>query len=100
MTDNKYEPEEIANSKRIFKSATPKGTLDWYIKWISSVIILVAITIRSSGIPELMIYDMILSWIGAVGWFIVGYLWRDRAVIILNGVIGIILFSGILNHLY
>ena len=24
---------EIKNSKRIFKSATPKYTADWYLKW-------------------------------------------------------------------
>lgn len=95
-----FSQKELENSKRIFKSATPKGDLSWYIKWASSFIILVAITIRSAAIPELMLYDMFLSWIGAVGWFIVGYLWRDRAIIVLNGVIGIILFSGILNQIW
>ena len=33
----KYSEEELKNSKRIFKSATPKYTPDWYIKWIASV---------------------------------------------------------------
>ena len=32
MTDPKFSPEEIENSKRIFKSATPKYTIDWYLK--------------------------------------------------------------------
>ena len=95
-----FNQEELQKSKRIFKSATPKGDLSWYVKWASSIIILLAISIRAAGIPELMIYDMILSWIGALGWAFVGFLWKDRAVIILNGVIGIILFSGILNHIY
>lgn len=97
---SQFSPEEILNSKRIFKSATPKGDLSWYIKWISTFIILAAITIRSSGVVELHIYDMALSWIGAVGWFVVGFLWRDRAVMLLNGVIGIILFSTIINQFY
>ena len=30
----KYTKEEIENSKRIFKSATPKQTVDWYVKWL------------------------------------------------------------------
>lgn len=97
---SQFSPEEILNSKRIFKSATPKGDLSWYIKWVSTFIILAAITIRSSGVVELHIYDMALSWIGAVGWFVVGFLWRDRAVMLLNGVIGIILFSTIINQFY
>lgn len=100
MVEQKFNKEELENSNRIYKSATPKGTIDWYIKWLASIIILCAITIRSAGVPELMIWDMVLSSIGAVGWFIVGFIWKDRAVMVLNGVIAIILFSGIINTLW
>jgi len=65
-------------------STTPKGDITWYIKWIASIITLFAV-------------DMVGSWIGAVGWFVVGFMWKDRALIILNGVIGVILFSGIIK---
>lgn len=92
-----FDPKELKNSKRIFKSATPKYDISWYIKWVSSLIILTAITIRASGVTELAWLDMLLSWIGSVGWFFVGLLWKDRAVLILNGVISIILFSGLIN---
>jgi hypothetical protein len=61
-------------------STTPKGDITWYIKWIASIITLFAV-----------------SWIGAVGWFVVGFMWKDRALIILNGVIGVILFSGLIK---
>lgn len=100
IKNNSFDPKELANSKRIFKSATPKGTLDWYIKWISSIIVLGAITIRASGVQDLIWLDMLLSWIGAIGWFIVGFLWRDRAVMVLNGTIGIVLFSGLINYMW
>ena len=53
MSDQKFSKEELKNSKRIFKSATPKYTADWYIKWISSVIVLCAMSIR--GVPELIL---------------------------------------------
>ena len=33
---NSFNPEEIKKSNRIFKSATPKYTTDWYIKWVAS----------------------------------------------------------------
>jgi len=36
MVVPEYSQEEIKNSKRIFKSATPKYTLDWYVKWTAS----------------------------------------------------------------
>jgi len=58
---------------------------------------LFAVSVRATGIPELHWIDMVGSWIGAVGWFVVGFMWKDRALIILNGVIGVILFSGIIK---
>jgi len=91
---------EIENSKRIYKSKTPKQTVDWYIKWFSSILVLVAITVRSAGIPELQWADVLFSWLGAVGWFVVGFMWKDRALILLNGIIAIMLFAGLLRIAY
>lgn len=84
---------EIKHSSRIVKSATPKNDLSWYIKWISSIFILSSMSIR--GVPGLQTYDLILSLVGVTGWLTVGFLWRDRALILLNGV-GIILFLNTL----
>ena len=82
MSKDKFTKEELENSKRIFKSATPKYTADWYIKWVSSVIVLMAMSIR--GVPELIMYDLYLSVVGIFGWLIVSILWKDRALILLN----------------
>ena len=82
MTAPKFSAEELENSKRIFKSATPKYTVDWYLKWIASVFVLAAMSIR--GMEGLQFYDLVLSIIGIFGWVIVSVLWRDRALIILN----------------
>jgi hypothetical protein len=98
--EQQFSEEELANSKRIYKSATPKGGLDWYIKWASTVCVLSAVTIRSSGIPELQVYDLMFSWLGAIGWFIVSYIWKDRALILLNGVMGVLLFSGLIRYFF
>ena len=76
--------EEQENSKRIFKSATPKYTLDWYLKWVASALILTSMGVR--GIPELVVIDLTSSIFGVGLWLIVSILWKDRALIILNGV--------------
>ena len=76
--------EEIANSKRIFKSATPKYTIDWYLKWVASALILTSMAVR--GIPELVIVDLTSSILGVGLWLVVSIIWKDRALIILNGV--------------
>ena len=79
----KFGKEELENSNRIFKSATPKYTPDWYIKWVASAFVLGAMSIR--GVDGMQQTDLILSLIGIVGWLIVSILWRDRALIMLNG---------------
>ena len=83
-------PEELKNSKRWFKSATPKYTLDWYIKWVSSIFILAAMSMR--GVEGLQLYDLIFSITGVAGWLVVSAIWEDRSLIMLNSV-GLLLLS-------
>ena len=92
----KYTKEEVENSKRIYKSATPKGGLDWYIKWIASSILLCAFAFRST--QQFPFIDLCLSLIGVSGWLWVGLLWKDRALVLLNGIAVFILLSGLINH--
>ena len=94
MTQN-FSKKELENSKRIFKSATPKYDLSWYVKWSASAIMLVAMSFR--GAQVLPQFDLLLSFVGCLGWLWVGVLWKDRALIILNVVAVVILFSGILK---
>lgn len=79
-----FTEEEIANSKRIFKSATPKYTVDWYLKWVASILVLSAMSVR--GIDGMILWDLILSLSGLIGWLIVSIMWKDRALIMINGV--------------
>jgi hypothetical protein len=92
----KFTPEELENSKRIFKSATPKYDLSWYIKWAASILILIALTIRAADYPR--IYDMWFGFVGMIGWTYVGILWKDRAIIIMNVISTILLAIGLLTH--
>ena len=86
----KYNKEELQNSKRIFKSATPKQTLDWYIKWVASTFVLAGMSMR--GLEGFQLYDLILSLTGISLWLWVSILWNDRALIILNAA-GIVLLA-------
>lgn len=79
-----FTKEELKNSKRIYKSATPKFTVDWYLKWIASAFVLFAMSIR--GVEGMQIYDLYLSIVGIFLWTIVSFIWKDRALILLNGV--------------
>jgi len=92
----KFSPEELKNSKRIYKSATPKYTLDWYIKWIASVFVLIAMSFR--GINSDI--DLYLSLVGCGGWLIVSFMWNDRALITVNGVGLILLIRNLMETMY
>ncbi len=94
MTQNPS-PEELKNSNRWFKSATPKYTLDWYIKWISSIFILVAMSMR--GIEGLQLYDLIFSITGVAGWLVVAAIWEDRSLIMLNSVALLLLLKNLIT---
>ena len=92
-----FKKEELENSKRIFKSATPKYTLDWYIKWIASAFVLMAMSLR--GVVGLEMYDLVLSIVGVALWLVVSLLWKDRALIILNGVGLLFLVKNLITFL-
>lgn len=92
-----YAVGEIRNSRRISKSVTPKGDITWYVKWFSSIIVLIAIAIRSSGAVELQWLDITFSLIGACGWLFVSLKWNDRALILLHSVVTIMLSIGLLK---
>ncbi len=83
------------NTNRRFK--TPKLTKDWYLKWSSSAVILIAMVLRSTG--EFPLADMCLSFIGCAGWIGIGIMWRDKAILILNVVACFILATGITTSL-
>tara|TARA_B100001778_G_C18008187_1_gene371022 strand:- start:116 stop:430 length:315 start_codon:yes stop_codon:yes gene_type:complete len=84
-------------STRVFKKVTPKGDLSWYIKWVSSIIIIVGMVLSSANIYPLNIW---VHMFGVTGWLIVGMLWHDRALIFLNAVAIFVFASGLVNHYF
>ena len=93
---NELEEKIVAENDQIFEAVTPKYTLDWYIKWISSVFILISIAFRAANGYQL--WDLGFGTVGVIGWLWVSIIWRDRALIILNAVSLMMLVIGLLNH--
>ena len=73
---------------------TDKKDAAWFIKWISSFVVITAMSLR--GIEGMQVYDLTLSIVGVAGWLCVGMLWKDRALIILNAVGLVFLFRNLL----
>ena len=92
-----YKDGKDALGKDMIKKLTPVGTLDWYIKWIASVIILIGMCLTSINF---MPYNLFFHFVGVMGWLVVGVMWHDRALMVVNSVAVMIFFMGILNYYF
>ena len=84
-------------SKIEWKKLTPVGTLDWYIKWVSSFIILIGMALTSINLTPFNLY---FHFVGVSGWLIVGFMWHDRALMVVNSVAAMIFLMGILRYYF
>ena len=74
----------------------PERGADWYIKWVASVLILISIAFRAAD--GYAVWDLAFGTGGVIGWLTVSIMWKDRALILLNGVSLMMLVVGLLNH--
>ena len=74
---------------------TPTHTLDWYIKWIASVILVVGVILTSNNIYP---FNLMVHAIGMFGWFIVAIIWNDRALLVINAVSLVLLLNGLVSY--
>lgn len=74
------------------------ANFDWYLKWAASLIILTSLAMRAAG-PEYRMYDLAFGVVGVALWTWVSVIWRDRALIMLNGVSLFMLTTTILREI-
>lgn len=70
---------------------------DWYLKWVASLLVMGSLMMRAAGV-EYRMYDLYLGWWGIILWTWVSVIWRDRALIMLNGVSFFMLTVAILKE--
>ena len=74
---------------------TPTHTLDWYIKWIASIILVGGVILTSNNIYPL---NLMVHAVGMFGWFIVAIIWNDRALLVINAVSLVLLLNGLVSY--
>ena len=79
------------------KKITPYKDVSWYIKWCASFLLIGAVIIRAADVLHFM--DVLLSCIGTAMWGYVGYMWNDRALMLINTVACAILTVGLVRLL-
>ena len=84
---------------KTIKSVTPKYDLSWYIKWVASLFIIGGMIMTSLDV-SLFPINLFFHLVGVSGWFVVGMLWHDRSLIVVNGIAISIFLMGILKHFF
>ena len=79
----------------ILDKQTPTYTLDWYIKWIASIILVVGVILTSNNIYP---YNLMVHALGMFGWFMVAIIWNDRALLVINAVSLVLLLNGLVSY--
>ena len=79
----------------ILDKQTPTYTLDWYIKWIASIILIVGVILTSNNIYP---FNLMVHALGMFGWFIVAIIWNDRALLVINAVSLVLLINGLVSY--
>ena len=85
------------NSTRVYKKVTPRYDLSWYIKFARSITLIIAMMFTALDIFPV---NMWIANLGFIGWLVVGMLWHDRALIVLNSISLAIYSMGIINYYY
>ena len=76
------------------KKITPGHGPTWYIKWTASIILLIGMVFTAL---ELTPINLFFHLVGVMGWFVVGYMWHDRAMMVVNSVAIFVFVFGILT---
>ena len=66
----------------------------WYIKWASSVTLMLGMVLTAQNVFP---YNLYLHVLGIIGWMYVSIVWNDRALIVINSVALSIFFNGIIS---
>ena len=67
---------------------------NWWLKWTSSVLLIIGMILTSANLYPLNMYFQLT---GIIGWLMVGMLWHDRSLIVLNTVGASIFISAIIS---
>jgi hypothetical protein len=77
------------------KTATPLHTTDWYIKWVSSIVLIIGMILAANNLYP---WNIIVQCVGIFGWLVVSVMWNDRALIVVNAVGVAILLNGLIGY--
>ena len=70
--------------------------IDWWIKWVASIILLCGMILTSQNIYPI---NLMIHATGILGWLIVAIMWNDRSLIVVNACALTLLVNGLIAYL-
>jgi len=97
MQDEEYIKMKMAENNKgtVLKKVTPTHTKDWYLKWASSIVLIIGMMFTSNNIYPL---NLVFHIIGLMGWVTVAFMWNDRALIVINTIGLVIYINGVIKY--
>lgn len=89
---------DLKEHENLSKTSTPlkdQHPPTWWVKWIASVILVFAMIATTNDLYPL---NMVLQFLGVVGWLWVSIVWNDRALIVVNAVACAIFINGFVMY--
>ena len=81
----KQELAELQKENEELTPTTPTGTLDWYVKWVATMLAVGGVFLISAGYSQEGNVSYLLS---TMCWVYVGMVWSDRAIMIGSSISG------------
>ena len=92
---NEMELKEHENPSRTSTPSKQQHPLSWYGKWVSSIILIIAMIFTANNVYPL---NLFFHFVGISGWLWVAIIWNDRALIVVNAVAVAIFANGIVAY--
>lgn len=86
---------DIIMTTQNFTSLVRRFDYVFFIKWVSTVILLVGVALTTRNVYPLNVY---VSLVGNVGWLFVGIVWREWSLITVQTVIVLLYASGMVSN--
>lgn len=67
---------------------------EWWIEWTSTFVLLIGVALTAFNFYPLGIW---VAFLGNLGWFYVGWLWKKYSLVTIQLIITLIYISGLIN---
>lgn len=78
----------------IFAALRNRDVAFW-VEWTSTVILITGVLLTSLNVYPI---NLVFNFLGNLGWFVIGFLWRKYSLIVVQTVILAIYFGGIASN--